>query len=87
MRHTNNFTIESRIQGIPCLIEILSFFKCAPCRWADNPDEYYGYTDVEYTVLDRKGYTADWLARKMSKEDQWKIEAEIEEFYESLGEE
>ena len=73
--------IESRIQGIPCLIEVTTFNRVKP--WRGSPqncpssDDYYGYTEVEFDVLDRKGYKASWLERKMTGKDQDRIRAEI----------
>lgn len=73
--------IESKIQGIPCLIEVTTFKSVKP--WKGSPqtcpssDDYYGYNEIEFEVLDRKGYKAAWLERKMTKEDKARIESEI----------
>ncbi len=36
-----------------------------------------GARDIEFTVLDRKGYKANWLERKMTAADKNRIEQEI----------
>lgn len=72
--HANAF--ESSIAGIPCLIEITSFLDVPPnpSCW-DSADDYYGYTEIEWEVYDRKGYKAAWLERKLTQE----MSAEIDD--------
>jgi len=76
-------TFDSRIQGIPCQIEVTSYNYTPP--WRGNPHEcpsdldYYGYIEAEYIVLDRKGYEASWLAEKITDEDDERIYEEIKE--------
>ena len=75
------FSIESRIAGIPCIIRVDTCIVVPPFRDSphncDSSDDYYGYRDVEFTVLDRKGYKAAWLERKMTVADKNRIEQEI----------
>lgn len=65
--------LNARIQGIPCLIEVTFFLSVPPWRGSahtcPSSDDYYGYTDIEFDVYDRKGYKAPWLERKMTEED------------------
>lgn len=58
--HVADFT--TRIDGIPCGIKIDSIYE----DW-DFPERRWPV--VEFTVLDRKGYVADWLANKMTDSD------------------
>jgi len=72
---------ESRISGIPCGIHIDTFlivppFK-GPAALCDSDLDYYGYSDIEYTVLDRKGYPAPWLESKLTSLDDERIAEEI----------
>lgn len=73
--------IESNIQGIPCLIKVTTCTVVKPWRGCiskcPSSDDYYGYTEVEFDVLDRKGYKAPWLEKKMSFNDFKRIESEI----------
>jgi len=73
--------IESRIAGIPCLIEVTSFLDVKPWKGSaqncPSDLDYYGYIEIEFTVRDRKGYPADWLQRKMSQADEDRIHDEI----------
>jgi hypothetical protein len=62
--------IQHRIQGIPCQIEVTSFYvQPALGRYCDSRDDCYGYEDIEYEIFDRKGYRAKWLENKMNKAD------------------
>lgn len=61
------------ISGIPCQIFIfdVTFIPASnlsPHQCASDID-YYGDFDCDFTVLDRKGYKADWLAKKLSSQD------------------
>ena len=64
-------TIEFRISGIPCLIGITHYHSQKPMgKYADSDWDCYGYTDCEWEVLDRKGYKAAWLVKKMTARDE-----------------
>lgn len=71
------------LKGIPCLIQVDSFHH-QPGSFSYNAPsdmDYHGYTEIEYTILDRKGYKAPWLAEKI--DDDWndRIQAAICEHY------
>lgn len=75
------FQMESQIAGIPCLIAVNNYFKQAAqgrSSWSDWDAD--GYFEAEFDVLDRKGYQADWLARKMTDKDEDRIIAEIQNY-------
>ena len=68
------------IDGIPCLLGVTRYFvKCAD-RHADNDMDFYGYTEVEYDILDRKGYKADWLSKKVSRFKEIDLQEKITEY-------
>ena len=73
--------IESKVSGIPCLIHVNSVSGKKPFSGSafncDSSDDYYGYSDVEFTVLDRKGYKAPWLEKKLTQQDISRIEDQI----------
>lgn len=73
-------TFDSHIQGIPCQIEITHYTpperKFVTCTTIDPPDP----GELEWQVLDRKGYRADWLANKLTRDDEWRINDECEQF-------
>ena len=73
--------IESRVAGIPCLIGV-SHFDCVRGSYSYNAAsdmDYYGYSESEWEVLDRRGRPAAWLERKLTTADRDRIEQEIAE--------
>jgi hypothetical protein len=73
--------IESRVAGIPCLIGV-SQFDCVRGSYSYNATsdmDYYGYSESEWDVLDRRGRPAAWLERKLTDDDRQRIEQEIAE--------
>ncbi len=73
--------IESRVAGIPCLIGV-SHFDCVRGSYSYNAAsdwDYYGYSESEWDVLDRRGRPAAWLERKLTDDDRQRIEQEIAE--------
>jgi len=75
--------IETTIAGIPCLIGV-THYECVRGSYSYNAAsdmDYYGYNDAEWEVLDRKGYKAAWLERKVTDADTRRIEAEIDQYF------
>lgn len=73
--------IASRVAGIPCLIGV-SHFDCVRGSYSYNAAsdwDYYGYSESEWDVLDRRGRPAAWLERKLTDDDRQRIEQEIAE--------
>ncbi len=75
--HITNTTIS----GIPCQVALLSYYSTKGNSSADNDYDYYGYEEAEWVVLDRKGYEAPWLARKLTEYDNERIENLLLESY------
>jgi len=70
--------IETRVAGIPCLIDVEHVFVQPPLGpMCDSDWDANGYTDLEYTVCDRRGRPAPWLARKLTPDDTCRIEDEV----------
>ena len=71
--------LKATISGIPCLIEVNDCIvvKGSYNRMCDSSDDYYGWSDVSFTVYDRKGYKAEWLERKMTDNEREDIEQMI----------
>jgi hypothetical protein len=82
MKQVYNVEIEARVHGIPCLVGVVYYNKVAPCSRADNDWDYRGYTDCDYDILDRNGYKAAWLERKMTQQDKAEIEKIVDGYYE-----
>ena len=85
MARTNNYLaeIETTVCGIPCLIGVTEYdsVKGSYSYNAASDLDYYGYTDCDWEVLDRKGYKAAWLERKLSSKESERIYNEIENFF------
>ena len=79
MKTTGHFL--SHVGGIPCQIVIDHYYRVAADPRADNPDDFYGYDEIEFSVIDRHGYEAAWLQKKMTADDVSRIESEIADFY------
>ena len=71
--------IETRIAGIPCLVEANVYVQHGSySRNAASDWDYYGWVDVEdLVVLDRRGRPAPWLERKLTDKDIERIEGEL----------
>lgn len=73
--------IPTRVHGIPCQI----FVQTTPYRpaylWGppENCTPAEG-GDTEWVLLDRKGYPAPWLERKLDFNDYSRIEREIQQW-------
>jgi len=80
--------IDTHIQGIPCGIVITHYRKQKPLGpRADSDLDCYGYTDAEYTVLDRHGYRAEWLESKLTPDDHTRICELIDDYKEDQRDE
>jgi hypothetical protein len=73
--------IESTVAGIPCLIGVTEFssVRGSYSYHADSDMDYYGYTESEWVVLDRRGRPAAWLERKLTDAERSRIEQEVSE--------
>lgn len=78
--------LQATISGIPCGIHVDHFVHVPPSKLAphqcDSADDYYGYTEADFTVLDRKGYPAPWLEAKLTSDDEETIKNQITEMME-----
>lgn len=75
--------IETTIAGIPCLIGV-THYECVRGSYnynAASDMDYYGYSEADWEVLDRKGYKAAWLERKLTARDHDRINAEIDKYF------
>ena len=72
--------LDTRIAGIPAMIGVTYFHHQPPWRGSahtcDSDMDYYGYHELEYDVLDRRGRLAAWLERKMDDEIRSEIDQE-----------
>lgn len=75
--------VESRIAGIPCLLGVTFYYVQHPNRYADNRDDFEGYIECDYEILDRNGRPAPWLERKVTDKDDARLVNEIDSFFEN----
>lgn len=73
--------IETRVAGIPCIAKVTHYFCKPPHRGSphtcDSDLDFYGYSEIEFEVLDQRGRPAPWLAKKLTSQDAQRIEQEI----------
>ena len=70
--------LETRICGIPCRVDARVLVVPGSRSWNAPSDlDYWGYTEVDFTVLDRRGRPASWLERKMTDYDRERLEEEL----------
>lgn len=72
------FEIETTVAGIPCLAE-MTFYESG---WAGSYWEPPEHPVAHFRILDRRGRPAPWLERKMTADDEERIERELIEAYE-----
>ena len=73
--------IETTVAGIPCIIGVTEYSSVAGDSRADSDWDYYGYTECDWQVLDRRGRPAPWLAKKLTSKIEAAIEAEIDGYF------
>lgn len=74
--------VETTVSGIPCLVEVERYFVQKPDYNNDVSDfDYYGYSELDFVIKDRKGYLAKWLERKLTDADIDRIKVEVEAAY------
>ena len=81
------FRSDSRVAGIPCVVAVTHFTSVRGSYHYDAPSDldYYGYTESNWFLKDRKGYPATWLENKLTDEDRSRIETQIEEAMKNAG--
>jgi hypothetical protein len=64
-------TIQTQLAGIPCQIAVTGFRRVEGSYSYNAPSDldYYGYTDYDYEILDRRGRPAPWLEKKVTEDE------------------
>lgn len=73
--------IKVYVQGIPCLASVTHFkhqpaFN-GPATACESDEDYHGFIECEFEILDRNGRPAGWLERKLTPKDVHGIERAI----------
>jgi hypothetical protein len=76
------YLIDNTVDGIPCQIAVTHFseIKGSYSYNAASDIDYYGETQLDWCVLDRKGYHAPWLESKLTDSEICRIEEEVVEW-------
>lgn len=63
--------IHARVAGIPCLLEVTSYYRYRPANLCGHPDRWTPPEpeEIEFRVCDRRGRPAPWLERKLTDVD------------------
>jgi hypothetical protein len=71
--------IETTVAGIPCIIGVIEYSSTSGSysHNAASDWDYYGHTDCDWEVCDRRGRPAPWLARKVNDKITSEIKQEI----------
>lgn len=66
---------EVRVAGIPAQVRVDRFLrvKGSHSRNAPSDLDFHGYTEVDFTILDRRGRPAPWLEWKMTDAEKDRI--------------
>jgi hypothetical protein len=72
-------TIETQVRGIPCRAKLTYYAARVPGRTYGPPEHCYPEEpeEIEFEILDRRGRPAPWLERKLTRDDQDRIESEL----------
>lgn len=74
-------TLQTQISGIPCQVEVTHFYRQKPyagSAWhCDSPEDFSGFVECEFSVLDRRGRPAAWLEKKVTDADRQRIAGEV----------
>lgn len=72
---TYSADFETRVAGIPCGVVVLEYRDAS--GWSSNPEMVEpDDREFEFILVDRKGYRANWLERKLTECDCKRIESE-----------
>lgn len=71
---------ESRAAGIPCLVQVVSYYGGSPAVRSGpmaGPEEY---AEADWVLLDRRGRRAEWLEKKLTQKDIERIDEEAVDY-------
>lgn len=75
--------MNTRISGIPCIVDVTTYQLYRPARLHGKPDSWYPgeLEEINFTVFDRRGRPAPWLERKLDDADRKRIINELRNFW------
>ena len=75
MRQDTRSLMPTRVAGTPCFVKVTHGLVVKGGS-NDSDWDYTGYTEFEFELYDRSGYRAAWLEKKLTDEDNTRIESE-----------
>ena len=78
------YDFDTTVQGIPCGVVVTHYLDVPGSfsRNAASDVDYYGFTECDWHIVDRRGRKAEWLERKLSEEDERRISKEVDRYME-----
>jgi hypothetical protein len=77
------------IKGIPCYLAVTSYVSQPAWKKGiescPSSDDYYGYEEISFDILDTKGYRARWLEAAMKPSDHERANELISNYYKENG--
>jgi hypothetical protein len=67
---------DTYVSGIPCAV-VFERFSTPGNRMAESDWDYEGHDSIEWHLVDRKGYPANWLEKKLTQQEIQEIERQI----------
>ena len=78
MKHEATFEIELGDDLYGVVVTHFNRVEGDKGTWASDVD-YYGYVERDFFIVDRRGYKAPWLEKKVTDEIECRLCAEIDE--------
>lgn len=77
--------IEHTVCGIPCIIGVINYEPYVPAYTSGLPENCYPAEGGcgDYDILDRRGYRAAWLERKVDAQEEENIQQAIFDYMEN----
>lgn len=73
-----------KFAGIPCIARVTTYRVVPPWKGsamtAPSDMDYYGYTEIEYELLDQRGRPAPWLEAKRTNDAEERAEEQIKTY-------
>lgn len=61
-------TVYITVERIPAKAKVMNCKYSKGNYKANNPEDYFDHYELDYELLDRKGYPAPWLQEKLDKD-------------------
>lgn len=71
---------DTKVSGIPCICEVLHYRRAVPGKFSGPAEDCYPDepSEFQFRLLDRKRNPAPWLEKKLTEDDNSRLEDEWE---------